>query len=179
MKHLKLFLALFALVGVNLTASAQTDVTSTYITNADFSSTEGWTQNHSQSQYWSLGNGLIGTYAVANNKKSTTDDAHLATDYCFGTQCRWSTNFASFNQIKENVSLPVGIYTITFDVENVNTSTKSATYDNLFFAKVGETTYADTKSEWMKGNSGWTTHTISFTIAEETTADFCKSPKML
>ena len=35
MKHLKLFLALFALVGVNLTANAQTDVTSTYITNAD------------------------------------------------------------------------------------------------------------------------------------------------
>jgi hypothetical protein len=142
---------------------AQTDVTSTYITNADFASTDGWTQVHSD-QYWSLGNGLIGTYAVANNKASTADDTHLATEYCLGIQCRWSTNFAAFTQT--TTTLPVGQYTLTFDVENANTATTSATYENRFIVTVGETTYADENSEWMRVSSSWTTHTITFNVTE-------------
>lgn len=170
MKKIKLLLASAALLfGGSLWA--QTDVTSTYITNADFSTTDGWTQDHS-SQYWSLGNGLIGTYAVANEKTSTTDGTHLDTEYCFGIQCRWSTNYASFQQTKEDVSLPAGAYIITFDVQNTNTSTTSATYENHFYVKVGETTYSDTSTEWMSGNSAWTTHTISFSLEEAITDDF-------
>ena len=170
MKKIKLLLASAALLfGGSLWA--QTDVTSTYITNADFSTTDGWTQDHS-SQYWSLGNGLIGTYAVANEKTSTTDGTHLDTEYCFGIQCRWSTNYASFQQTKEDVSLPAGAYVITFDVQNTNTSTTSATYENHFYVKVGETTYSDTSTEWMSGNSAWTTHTISFSLEEAITDDF-------
>lgn len=154
------------------TSWAQTDVTNTYITNADFASLEGWTQVHSEGTFWALGNGKIGTYAVANDKTSTTDDTHLATEYCLGIQCRWSTNYANFTQTKEDATLPAGAYTITYDVQNTNASTTSATYNNNFYVKVGETTYSDTKKEWMNGSSAWTTHTISFSLEEETTANF-------
>lgn len=166
MKKIKLLITAFALLGASQTW-AQTDVTDTYITNADFSSTTSWEQVHS-SQYWSLGSGKIGTYAVENNKKSTTDETHLATEYCLGMQCRWSTNYATFTQ--KTSQLPVGAYTLTYDVQNTNSSTTEATYDNRFKVTVGETTYTDTKTEWMQGSSGWTTHTISFNITEAATA---------
>lgn len=166
MRKLKLFMAAFALTGWGNFVLAQTDVTSTYITKADFSSTEGWTQEHS-TQYWTLGNGLIGTYAVANEKISTTDATHLATEYCFGIQCRWQTNYAAFTQATEE--LPVGVYTLTYDVQNTNACT-SATYQNRFTVVAGGSTYTDSSTEWMKGTSGWTTHTINFTVNEATTA---------
>ena len=163
MKKKLLFLLGGAFLGglFSLNASAQTDVTDK-IANADFASLDGWTQNHPE-KYWELGNGLIGSYAVANDKTSTTDDTHLATEYCLGMQCRWSTNFANFTQ--EVASLPAGAYTLSFDVENTNAS-NAATYNNLFTVKVGETTYIDEKKEWMNGASGWTTHTISFSLTE-------------
>lgn len=137
------------------------------IQDADFSSTSEWTQEHS-SEYWALGNGLIGTYAVANDKKSTTDETHLATEYCLGIQCRWNTNYASFAQTTS--PLPVGYYTLSFDVQNTNTSTTSATYVNRFKVTVGDDVYTDSKTEWMSGNSSWTTHTISFSITEAAAA---------
>ena len=167
MRKLKLFMAACALVGGVAVGWAQTDVTSTYLTNADFSSTEGWTQVHSK-DYWSLGNGNIGTYAVANNKTSTTDATHLGTEYCLGMQCRWSTNYANFSQT--TTSLPVGAYILSYDVQNTNTSTTSATYENRFNVTVGDNTYTDSKTEWMKGNSGWTEHKIEFTVEEAGTA---------
>lgn len=138
-----------------------------YLINADFSSTEGWTAYASGANgtnYQDYNNGLIGTYQVRFSP-ATVDDTHLATEYCFGFECRWQTNYSSFNQetIEE---LPAGEYTLTFDVENVNGSTTKATYNNLFYVKVGETTYADNSREWMDGKSSWTTHTIEFTLAE-------------
>lgn len=171
-KLLLALLALFTLGGSNL--FAQTDVTSTYITNADFSSTDGWT-TYASSQFHSEGNGLIGTFVVTNSYTSTTDDTHLDTEYCFGVQCRWQTNYVAFQQTKESATFPAGVYTITYDVENTNTATTAGTsenYDNLFYVKVGETTYSDTSTEWMNGSSSWTTHTISFFVEEETTANF-------
>lgn len=167
----KLLLGLAVSLLYTVGAWAQTDVTSTYLTNADFSSTDGWTQTHSE-QYWALGNGLIGTYCVANSYTSTTDETHLGTEYCLGIQCRWNTNFAAFQQTKENASLPVGTYTLTFDVQNTNTATASgANYENLFYVKVGEDTYNDNLMEWKSSSPSWTTHTISFFIEEEATAD--------
>ena len=166
----KLLFAMLCIVSA-LGMRAQTDVTSTYITNADFSKTDGWT-TYASSQYHSEGNGLIGTYVVTNSYTSTTDDTHLATEYCFGVQCRWQTNYVAYQQTKESATLTAGVYTITYDVENTNTSTTSATYNNLFYVKVGETTYSDTSTEWMSGSSSWTTHSISFILEEETTADF-------
>ena len=64
----KLCAIAFALLGAT-SLSAQTDVTSTYLTNADFSSTDGWTADISDS-FREIGNGLIGTYSVYSNISS-------------------------------------------------------------------------------------------------------------
>lgn len=169
MKKKLLFAAAMMLAAVG--AKAQTDVTSTYLTNADFSSTEGWTAVVS-TQFKDYGNGLIGTYGVRTAEGqavSTVDETHLNTQYCLGVECRWSTNFAAFTQDTKEALAP-GAYTLTFDVENTNPKTTSATYENRFTVKVGETTYTDSSTEWMKGQSSWTTHTITFTVEEEATA---------
>ncbi len=164
MKQLKLFLTLLALTMGWGNLWAQTDVTTTYITNADFSSTEGWTVNKS-TDYSDIGNGLIGDYTVRFSP-ATADETHLATEYCFGFECRWSGNFASYSQIIEN--LPAGYYELSYDVENVNEATTSAYYDNRFYVQTNYKTYLDTQTEWMNGKSNWTTHTISFMVNEPT-----------
>lgn len=171
MRKLKLLLATCTLLGAVGNANAQTDVTSTYITNADFSSMDGWTAVTSSS-FKDYGNGLIGTYGVRTAEGqavSTVDETHLATEYCVGFECRWSNNFASYTQT--TAELPVGVYTLMFDVENTNPKTTSATtYANRFHVTVGETTYNDASTEWMKGKSAWTTHSITFSVTEPTTA---------
>lgn len=169
MKKKLLFAAamLLAAVGVN----AQTDVTSTYLTNADFSSTDGWSPVVS-TQYKDYGNGLIGTYGVRTiegQAVSTADDTHSVEEYCFGFECRWSSSYASFTQVTKTPLIP-GAYTLTFDVENTNPKTSSASYENRFTVMVGETTYTDSSTEWMRGKSSWTTHTIAFTVEEEASA---------
>lgn len=128
--------------------------------NGDFSSTDGWTPVIS-AQYRDYGNGLIGS-ALASYTASTVDDTHLATEYYLANQCRWSTNYSSFTQ--SALVLPAGNYTLKFDVMNSNSST-TATYENRYFVKVGETTYTDESTEWMQGATSWTAHTISFSLS--------------
>ena len=155
-----LFFACTAMLA--LTVSAQTNVTSTYLTNADFSSTDGWTEFISGS-YRDYGNGLIGSYQVnSNGGASTTDDTHLATEYCLGFECRWDGNYASYNQTI--VSLPEGTYSLSFDVENTNGKTSSASYNNLFYVEVAGKRYTDSFTEWMSSSTAWTTHTIEFDV---------------
>ena len=169
MKKINKFIAiLIAVLGVQI-ASAQTDVTSTYLTNADFSSQDGWSTNVS-AQYKDFGNGLIGTYrANGSGSVSTVDGAHLNTEYCFGVECRWENTYASFYQ-ETKIALTPGVYTLSYDVENTNANTTAASYNNLFNVKVGISTYTDPDNEWAKGGSSWTTHSITFVIAEESKA---------
>ena len=138
-------------------------------TNTNLASTEGWTWDHS-TQYSQAGNGLIGTWKAHNDfAVATVDDSHLSTEYAFGFECRWSTNYTAYTQ-ESAKNLPAGKYTLTFDVENVNSATTSATYNNLFKVTVGETVYADASTEWMKGKSSWTEHSIEFTVTESAKA---------
>ena len=166
MRKLKLLMTACALLFGASAMQAQTDVTSTYLTNADFSSTDGWTE-YVSGQFRDFGNGLIGEYTVRFSP-ATVDETHLATEYCFGLECRWSTNYASYTQTTSE--LPEGLYTLTFDVENVNEGTTSANYDNLFYVQVGDNKTVDSSNEWMKAKSAWTSHSISFTIDEASTA---------
>ena len=138
-----------------------------YFVNTDFASTEGWTAVTS-AQYADLGNGKIGEYNVRFSP-ATVDDAHPATAYCFGFECRWSTNFSSYTQ-ESKVALPAGTYTLTFDVENVNGSTTKAAYENRFTVTVGEKVFTDQATEWMNGKSSWTKHTLVFDVVEDAKA---------
>ena len=170
MRKIKLLIAACALILGAGQTWAQTDVTSTYITNADFSSTDGWTAYVSAS-FKDYGNGLIGTYGVRTvegQAVSTADATHLATEYCFGFEVRWSTSYAAYQQTTGE--LPSGHYELSFDVENTNSKTTSATYENLFFVKIGDNQFTDTKKEWMSAKSSWTTHTITFDITAASTA---------
>ena len=163
-----LTLATFVVAGATGTMlHAQTDVTSTYLTNADFSSVENWTA-YVSSQFRDYGNGLIGTYNVRFSP-ATVDETHTSSEYCLGFEVRWSSNYASYNQTTSE--LPAGVYKLTYDVENVNEGTISKTYDNLFYVQIGDTKYSDSSTEWMmKGKSSWTSHTINFTVTDPTTA---------
>lgn len=166
MKHFKLLLASLALMGA-VNANAQTDVTSQYITNADMASTDGWTAIVPSSTYYAIGNGLIGTFDNYQGI-ATVDDNHLATEYCFGFECRWQTNFANYTQTTSE--LPAGVYTLTFDVENVNGGTSKANYENRFYVQIGENKITDSAKEWMNSKSSWTTHTINFTVDDPAAA---------
>lgn len=165
----KFFAILFAVLGVG-NLSAQTDVTSTYLTNADFSSTDGWTA-HVSSGYRDYGQGNIGTYAVRTDvgTAATVDETHLASEYCFGFEVRWANNYASYYQ-ETKTALAVGYYTLTYDVQNTNANTTAGDYGNLFYVEVGGSTCSDVSTEWMSGGTGWTTHTISFAVTSETSA---------
>lgn len=161
LKHLLTIAALIAGAG---TAWAQTDVTSTYITNADFSSTTGWTNYSGGGSEHSEDSGLIGTLNL-NSKPSTTDATHLATEYCFGFSARWNGRYTYYQQVLENVQ--AGAYTLSYDVQDVNSSSTKYNMDNHFYVQVGDTKYSDSATEWMNaGASSWTAHTISFTLNE-------------
>lgn len=162
LKHLLTIAALIAGAG---TAWAQTDVTSTYITNADFSSTTGWTAVTNTSTINS-GNGVIGEYKPTGSIAATVDGTHLGTEYCLGFSARWNTAVASYTQ-ETSSALPVGLYELSYDVEDVNASSTKISYQNLFYVQVGDIKYYDQKTEWMNaGASGWTSHSIVFYIDE-------------
>ena len=150
-----------ALLFCSAGAWAQTDVTSTYLTNADFSSTTGWIVDKSSS-YSEIGTGTIGW--TVKNYASTTDANHLNTEYCFGFEMRWG-GYSTFKQ-ETSTNLPVGYYELSYDVQNTNTATTSGAYESRFKVTIGGATYNDTKTEWMSGKSSWTTHTIAFSVEE-------------
>ncbi len=161
----KHFISYILLLLMSIGAQAQSDVTAQYIQSSDFTSTDGWTEE--KSYFGSIGTGQIGTFAVHDKLPSivsTADGTHLSTEFCAGFECRWSSNFSAYTQ---TVNLPAGVYTLTYDVENCNSDTKSLDYENRFYVKVGETTFSDTSTEWMQSNTNWTTHSISFTIVND------------
>ena len=131
-----------------------------HIANANLSSTEGWTPVLSGG-YRDFGNGKIGTYQVYI-APSTADATHTADEYCLGFECRWQTNYSSAYQ--NTAALPAGTYRLTYDVENVNSATTKANYQNLFAVTTAGKVFADQQTEWMNGKSSWTTHTIEFTV---------------
>ena len=142
-----------------------------YLSNIDFSSLSGWTTNNSG--YNQTGNGNIG-YSITLGSEangdlrtftSTTDTYHKATEYCFGIEARWENSQAQISQ-QTSTNLTEGTYRLTYDVQNVNSETQSNTYDNLFYVQIdGGATVTDNSTEWMgAGSSGWTTHTIEFSI---------------
>lgn len=163
MKRIIQILTLCVIASLGGKLSAQTDVTNTYILNADLASTSGWTE-YASSEFHDLGNGLVGTYQVNQKPAAAIDGSHLDSDYCLGFECRWEGNYASYEQTLN--SLPAGSYKLIYDVQNTNSSTANQTYDNLFYVQVDESKIIDSSVEWMIGESGWKNHIINFEVPE-------------
>ena len=150
-------------------ANAETALIDTYFINAGLNPLAdpyGWTAVTSD-EYNDIGMGLIGEYKVRDNFASATvDETHLATEFCAGFECRWSSNYASFAQ-ESFTEIPSGLYQLTFDVTNVNGNTQAANYENRFTVTVGDQVYTDQSTEWMNGQTTWMPHTIEFLVPED------------
>lgn len=141
-----------------------------FIVNAQFVPNEnpdadpvGWTKVVS-AQFYDIGVYKIGGEAFVRFAAPTADETHLTTEYAAGFECRWEGDYSSYTQT--TAAIPAGAYSLTFDVENVNGATSAANYENRFTVTVGETVYTDNASEWMKGKTQWTAHTINFKLDE-------------
>lgn len=155
-----------------------TESMDSYLDNVGFTNNDdgvlwGWTKTISTGNTtYDLGNGKIGSYAISDFNSASVNWSHSSDDWCIGISTRWGTNSASYTQTK---NLPKGKYKLTYDVQNVNTNTyyyddnthEYHPYINLFYVKVGEATNLDTSTDWMEGGTGWTTHTIIFTVNDD------------
>ena len=150
-------------------ANAETALIDTYFINAGLNPQAnpfGWTAVTSDG-FNDIGMGLIGEYKVRDDFASATvDETHLATEFCAGFECRWSTNYSSFAQ-ESFTEIPSGLYQLTFDVTNVNGNTQAANYENRFTVTVGDQVYTDQNTEWMNGQTTWMPHTIEFLVPED------------
>lgn len=126
----------------------------------------GWTPQHSN-DFWDIDFGKIGSFQLnAGNylfPAATKDNLHDGD--CIGIEARWANNYAAYEQ-ETKQALPVGTYRLTYEVQNVNSGTEAANYEDRFYVKVGNQTYKENNNpEWMgNGSTGWTKHTIEFSI---------------
>ena len=167
MKHLKLFLALLALVGVNLTANAQTDVTSTYITNADFEDEysifakpqdnraiygpNGWTVEYTNGDSNDL-TALNGNCLQWNNFSAKPQLSNGGSN-TYWIRFRWGNS--ENIQLSQTVTLPAGDYLLSADAF-FNGSSANATISVAGLSKQ------------ISGNNIWQNYSVCFTLNEET-----------
>ena len=180
MKRLKLFLSACALM-ISAIAYAQTDVTSTYITNAGFDESSdfqtsiavdgsahrydvtGWT-SEGGTQYTSGGAIGIGNGKINNADVPSTNAEGTATGGVLAIQAAWASNVF----YKQEVTLPAGNYTMTFKVNNVGQNAQFEK-DPVMFS------FTTNDGSSFSGNvhsypvNTWTTQTITFALASETT----------
>lgn len=195
-KKLRNMAALAALCALPLTVQAQTDVTSTYLTNADFSSgttvssnvygyqadaqketgavywaqaVDGWTISSEQAN--GRGGGLF-AYGSSYQLKGggvtapSTNPDNDASGNALGIFSVWNASIQYTQEAKTN--LPAGKYTLSYTYYNPG-SNKAAT--NLIgFKESGGTTHYMTNTTFVQNK--WTTESITFTLAEETSGTF-------
>lgn len=186
MKKLKLLLMAAALLGASQTW-AQTDVTSTYITNAgfdtesDFQTTNfgagepkeitGWTAKRNSTSYtWggALGFGGTGQINGANIPNVNSDGVAAGGALCITGGWNDNNGYVAYEQ---EVTLPAGNYIITMPVYNVGKdeqyrSDNAAQKPNLFNFTTSEAVYTGTVTSFPVNK--WTTNTITFSLGEET-----------
>src|SRR5574344_184047 len=172
-------------------ASAQTDVTSTYLTNAGFddntsfitanlatgnggnnSAVASWTGVKSSSgQYACTGATQYGSsYTVNSVAPPATDpdgNKSSGTTYygCLGVSAAWGGS--AYVTQATSTALAAGKYTISFVVYNGNTATGQTTATNRFgFIESGGTTHYCTETAFTA--SAWKTISTSFSLSEDT-----------
>ncbi len=175
MRKLKLFMAACALLGASQTW-AQTDVTDTYITNADFEGTysvlvnpqsdraiyqpNGWTVTRTGSDTNDMT--ILKSTDLANNSFSafTINDASTRGDQTYWTRLRWSNNTGL--KLSQTVNLPKGYYTLTALVLQYNNN-KSNNKTEIF---AGSNKATAANSATKSDGAGWNTLTVNFTLDE-------------
>lgn len=177
-----------ALLGASQTW-AQTDVTSTYITNAGFdtssdwvtgnisntaatsaSNVTGWTQKGADS--WTYGGSLQfgGSGTINNASIPTTNSDGQASGGALALSGAWDggNGWIAYTQ---DVTLPAGNYVLTIPVNNVGKNDKMKTDNaaqspNLFNFTTNDNVYSGTVTSFPVDT--WTTNTIRFSLASET-----------
>ena len=160
----KLLLALLALFTLGWTnASAQKDVTSTYLTNPGFDNGEdGWTFNGSGTTYHGVA--AYGSSNAINNATNINVDKFGKN---VGNAAFSNAGWGDKSYYTQEVTLPAGSYKITFDV--INRFEDKTGINNNFFGWVpnsGEAVYSTTKT--FEYNV-WYTLSVTFTLTESTT----------
>ncbi len=170
-KHLlkTLLTALVLLTGWGSSTWAQTDVTSTYLTNADFEGEysvysnpssdraiyqpEGWTISYSNGEKNDLTS--LNSSCTQWNQFSNKAQPANGGNNTYWIRFRWgSTSRLTFSQ---DVTLPAGKYNLTADAFFNGNGGGSATIS------------AAGQSLNVSGNSEWTNYGLEFTLANETT----------
>ncbi len=160
------FILFAALVGAMIATSAMaadTDVTSTYLTNADCSSTTGWTvtaptYSSSGSNSSSLNSSYYGTTTLSEFNSGST---------CFftkipgGNQTSSTRTYSSANVFLQSVTLPAGTYTISCKAYGLIYSSNSSNYYVKLNSSSGNTATAATAFYMIAGTT--TSSTVAFT----------------
>lgn len=181
MKKIKLLITAFALLGASQTW-AQTDVTSTYITNAGFDESDdfqtgnvatgesnqrkavtGWTNTggNTYTTGAAIGFGTSGQINGANLPATNSEGTAIGGALCLNAAWKSQVWYS------QNVTLPAGNYTLTFKVNNVGKNS-GFEKDPVMFS------FTTNDGSSFSGNvhsyplNTWTTQTITFALAAET-----------
>ena len=174
----KLLLTVAALLGGVISVSAQTDVTSTYITNADFEGTysvfvnpssdraiyqpNGWTVTRTGSDKNDMT--ILKSSDLASNSFSafTVNDATSRGEQTYWTRLRWGNNTGL--KLSQTKTLPAGNYKLTAFVLNYNQDVSN----NKAEIFAGSNSVTASNSNTKGDGAGWKTLTVNFTLDEST-----------
>ncbi len=172
----KLFAILFAVLGVQ-TLSAQTDVTSTYLTNAGFDDESGWITGNiqqatahaatnwvatSSGDTWWYG-GAVG-YGSSLTINSVTAPATNPEGEVEGGALGLSAGWGCIMKYTQEVTLPAGVYTLSYKAYNANTA---ATQANNYIGFISSSVTAYGKTTSFTANT-WVEESVSFVLTTET-----------
>ena len=175
----KLFAILIAVLGVQ-TLSAQTDVTSTYLTNAGFDdnsswitgnvaqattkAAKGWTATSSGDTWWYGGAVNYGSsYTVNGVTPPAKNPDGNAEGGALGISAGWGCTVT----YKQEVTLPAGVYTLNYKVYNANTGATQAN-NYIGFTSSTITTYGKTTN--FTANT-WVEESVTFVLSSQTTGN--------
>ena len=186
MKHLKLFLALFALVGVNLTANAQTDVTADYVVNPGFEDCTARTDNLAASgsasgdNYadagWTLAASAAwsssavvayGGSGQVNGASAPSADNAGNSGKTLGVSVGWGGT--NKYQSTTAVTLPAGHYELKVYAYN-NLSGVNQFQSVFGFVPTSGSSYLSTKKSYTYGT--WEADVVTFDLTEATEGKF-------
>lgn len=182
MRKLKLLFASLALLVGSGTTWAQTDVTSTYLTNPGFDDCTAETsdvaaktiKNYSSNGWTNANTGSYTTIAVTaygGGKKvggsttpSTKKDGTTVSGNTLGIIAGW----ADAVKIQSgDITLPAGFYTLTIDHYLTSSTTNYISSSSQFGFVTASKSYLVSSTTFTA--STWTTETVTFTLTESTT----------